>query len=191
MLPVPYLFAISRPPQVQTFVEGLQPQLFITVIFVQLEVFMVVCSVIYHCPTPQLAHFSLAYVAAGKYSTLTTTAFHLCQLYSIRNNYLPVFSVSLFYYQVVSLDIRSKLTQEQLSGGGNTVEDELDYPKLLNRVLPPDIRVLALCPAPPNFSARFDCKQRTYKYYFPRGNLNIEVCVNSCVLNCSQVLGDA
>ena len=85
----------------------------------------------------------------------------------------------------MSLDIRSKLTQEQLSGGGNTVEDELDYPKLLNRVLPPDIRVLAWCPAPPNFSARFDCKQRTYKYYFPRGNLNIEVCVNSCVLNCS------
>jgi tRNA pseudouridine38/39 synthase len=80
---------------------------------------------------------------------------------------------------VVSLDIRSKLTQEQLSGGGSTVEEELDYPKLLNRVLPVDIRVLAWCPAPPDFSARFDCKERTYKYFFPRGDLNIEVCISS------------
>lgn len=78
------------------------------------------------------------------------------------------------FCQVVSLDIRSKLTQEQLAGGGSTVEEELDYPKLLNRVLPADIRVLAWCPAPPDFSARFDCRHRTYKYYFPLGNLNIE-----------------
>jgi len=84
----------------------------------------------------------------------------------------------------VSLDIRSKLTQEQLSGGGNTVEEELDYPKLLNRVLPADIRVLAWCPAPPDFSARFDCRQRMYKYYFPRGDLNIEVCVNAGLSGC-------
>jgi tRNA U38,U39,U40 pseudouridine synthase TruA len=73
------------------------------------------------------------------------------------------------------------MTQEQLSGGGNTIEEELDYPKLLNRVLPPDIRVLAWCPTPPGFSARFDCKERTYKYFFPRGNLNIEVCISSGV----------
>ncbi|XP_069703341.1 tRNA pseudouridine(38/39) synthase isoform X2 [Periplaneta americana] len=77
------------------------------------------------------------------------------------------------FCQVVSLDIRSKLTQEQLSAGEGTTE-ELDYPKLLNRVLPPDIRVLAWCPAPPDFSARFNCKQRTYKYFFPRGNLDIK-----------------
>jgi tRNA pseudouridine38/39 synthase len=79
----------------------------------------------------------------------------------------------------VSLDIRSKLTQEQLSGGGNTVEEELDYPKLLNRVLPADIRVLAWCPAPPDFSARFHCKERMYKYFFPRGDLDIEVRISS------------
>jgi tRNA pseudouridine38/39 synthase len=79
---------------------------------------------------------------------------------------------------VVSLDIRSRLTQEQLSGGSN-VEEELDYPKLLNRVLPADIKVLAWCPAPPDFSARFDCKERTYKYFFPRGDLDIEVCISS------------
>ncbi|KAJ9643634.1 pseudouridine synthase deg1 [Coniosporium tulheliwenetii] len=43
------------------------------------------------------------------------------------------------------------------------INDELPYPSLLNRVLPPDIRVLAWCPSPPpNFSARFNCKERRY-----------------------------
>lgn len=47
------------------------------------------------------------------------------------------------------------------------VADELPYIQLLNRVLPPDIRILAWCPNPPsNFSARFSCKERRYKYFF-------------------------
>jgi len=34
-------------------------------------------------------------------------------------------------------------------------------------LLPPDIRVLAWCPSPPaDFSARFACKERQYKYFF-------------------------
>jgi len=46
-------------------------------------------------------------------------------------------------------------------------EDELPYMQLLNRVLPPDIRVYAWCPdPPPNFDARFSCKERRYKYFF-------------------------
>jgi tRNA pseudouridine38/39 synthase len=45
--------------------------------------------------------------------------------------------------------------------------DELPYIQLLNRVLPPDIRVYAWCPNPPSdFSARFSCKERRYKYFF-------------------------
>ncbi|KAF1931227.1 pseudouridylate synthase 3 [Didymella exigua CBS 183.55] len=45
--------------------------------------------------------------------------------------------------------------------------DELPYMQLLNRVLPPDIRVYAWCPnPPPDFSARFSCKERRYKYFF-------------------------
>ncbi|KAF2133857.1 pseudouridine synthase [Dothidotthia symphoricarpi CBS 119687] len=45
--------------------------------------------------------------------------------------------------------------------------DELPYIQLLNRVLPPDIRIYAWCPnPPPNFSARFSCKERRYKYFF-------------------------
>lgn len=47
------------------------------------------------------------------------------------------------------------------------VRDELPYIQALNRVLPPDIRVLAWCPdPPPGFNARFSCKERRYRYFF-------------------------
>lgn len=47
------------------------------------------------------------------------------------------------------------------------VNDEIPYAQILNRLLPPDIRVLAWCPSPPpGFSARFSCKERRYKYFF-------------------------
>ncbi|KAK4542022.1 hypothetical protein LTR36_007222 [Oleoguttula mirabilis] len=49
----------------------------------------------------------------------------------------------------------------------DTIRDEHPYIQLLNRVLPPDIRILAWCPhPPPNFSARFSCKERRYRYFF-------------------------
>lgn len=47
------------------------------------------------------------------------------------------------------------------------VHDEIPYTHVLNRLLPPDIRVLAWCPnPPPDFSARFSCKERRYRYFF-------------------------
>ena len=47
------------------------------------------------------------------------------------------------------------------------VVDELPYPRLLNRLLPPDIRILAWCPTtPPEFSARHHCRERQYRYFF-------------------------
>ena len=47
------------------------------------------------------------------------------------------------------------------------VKDEIPYPRLLNRLLPADIRVLAWCPnPPPEFSARFSCRERQYRYFF-------------------------
>lgn len=52
--------------------------------------------------------------------------------------------------------------------------DEINYVQLLNRVLPQEIRVLAWCPVPQGFSARFDCCRRTYKYFFPRGGLDLQ-----------------
>ncbi|EGX94232.1 pseudouridylate synthase 3 [Cordyceps militaris CM01] len=47
------------------------------------------------------------------------------------------------------------------------IADEIPYPMVLNRLLPPDIRILAWCPSPPpNFSARFSCRERQYRYFF-------------------------
>jgi tRNA pseudouridine38/39 synthase len=47
------------------------------------------------------------------------------------------------------------------------IADEIPYHIVLNHLLPPDIRILAWCPAPPlDFSARFSCKERQYKYFF-------------------------
>ncbi|KAI1780954.1 pseudouridine synthase [Hypoxylon cercidicola] len=45
--------------------------------------------------------------------------------------------------------------------------DELPYCRILNRLLPPDIRILAWCPkTPAEFSARHDCRERQYRYFF-------------------------
>ncbi|KAI0809529.1 pseudouridine synthase [Xylaria sp. FL0064] len=47
------------------------------------------------------------------------------------------------------------------------IADELPYPRLLNRLLPPDIRILAWCPTTPaDFSARHHCRERQYRYFF-------------------------
>lgn len=87
------------------------------------------------------------------------------------------------FSQVITLDLRSNLTEGL---GVITPEDycpdaksgsrtkEIEYVKVLNGVLPQEIRMLAWAPVQPSFSARFDCKQRTYRYFFPRGNLDID-----------------
>ncbi|KAI0885368.1 pseudouridine synthase [Annulohypoxylon maeteangense] len=49
----------------------------------------------------------------------------------------------------------------------NDFRDELPYCKMLNRLLPPDIQMLAWCPTTPaDFSARHDCRERQYRYFF-------------------------
>ncbi|CAD6977277.1 unnamed protein product [Tilletia controversa] len=47
--------------------------------------------------------------------------------------------------------------------------EELPYVVSLNRILPPTIRVHAWSPVRPDFSARFDCRYRHYKYFFTAG----------------------
>lgn len=54
-------------------------------------------------------------------------------------------------------------------------DEEIPYVRLLNEALPPDIRVLAWSPATFNFSPRSGCVGRTYKYFFPRGDLDIDL----------------
>lgn len=56
-------------------------------------------------------------------------------------------------------------------------DNELPYCKMLNRLLPKHIRVVAWSPVTEGFSARFDCGSRTYKYWFPRGELDVDVCI--------------
>ncbi|XP_075704973.1 tRNA pseudouridine(38/39) synthase [Rhinoderma darwinii] len=65
--------------------------------------------------------------------------------------------------QVVSLDLRSAAAGKP----------EVRYTQMLNRVLPPDIRVLSWAVVPSSFSARFSCRSRTYRYLFPRAKLDV------------------
>lgn len=53
-------------------------------------------------------------------------------------------------------------------------EQELKYVGTLNSALPPSIRVLAWSPVADDFSARFACKSRHYKYFFTSHGLDIE-----------------
>lgn len=64
--------------------------------------------------------------------------------------------------QVVALDMRWE------SKG-------VDYMNKLNSVLPPDIRVLGWAEVNPSFNARFDCLYRTYKYFFFKGDKDVEL----------------
>ena len=50
---------------------------------------------------------------------------------------------------------------------------ELDYPHILNHLLPSTIRILGWCPVSSDFSARFSASGRHYKYFFIRRTLNI------------------
>jgi tRNA pseudouridine38/39 synthase len=52
---------------------------------------------------------------------------------------------------------------------------EYDYPALLNRCLPPEIRVLGWSTIPESFSARFSAQYREYKYFIvDDGKLDVE-----------------
>lgn len=84
------------------------------------------------------------------------------------------------FEQTISIDLRSRVAvADQLTGDG--VKTELNYCSLLNKVLPKNIRAVAWCPLiTPTFSARFDCQARTYKYFFPRGDLNVEKMAEAC-----------
>ncbi|XP_011499598.1 PREDICTED: tRNA pseudouridine(38/39) synthase [Ceratosolen solmsi marchali] len=75
------------------------------------------------------------------------------------------------FSQVISIDIRSRL---DLVKQGSLI-DEIPYCKILNRLLPKNIRCICWAPVGDMISARFNCNWRGYKYFFPRGNLNIDL----------------
>ena len=82
--------------------------------------------------------------------------------------------------QVISIDVRSQVhPEEQLTQTG--IDSEINYCSILNKALPKQIRAISWRPlATPNYSARFDCTDRTYRYFFPRGNLDLEKMNEAC-----------
>jgi len=90
--------------------------------------------------------------------------------------------------QVISLWVRSALKSnkdvDQGDGEGGKGEpdsrkSELHYVSILNRVLPDTIRVLAWSPVSPDFSARFACRYRHYKYFFSSRGLDLSLMQNA------------
>lgn len=75
--------------------------------------------------------------------------------------------------QVISLRLRSCLNESELQDPANDSK-ELDYLKILNSQLPPDVVAYELClRPPPDFDARFSCVSRHYRYYFRGEGLDL------------------
>ncbi|KAI9491350.1 pseudouridine synthase, partial [Zychaea mexicana] len=77
--------------------------------------------------------------------------------------------------QVIALNVRK------------TSGSDLPYLRMLNSALPPDIRVLGWTPVPDSFNARFDCRSRTYHYYFPANN---DICIDRIRKAATYLLGE-
>ncbi|CCX34905.1 Similar to tRNA pseudouridine(38/39) synthase; acc. no. P31115 [Pyronema omphalodes CBS 100304] len=99
--------------------------------------------------------------------------------------------------QVVGVRVRStRPTDPEKLAEWDEVRDEMPYTQILNRLLPHSIRVLSWAPNPPaDFSARFNCRARHYRYFFtnpmlspqtPNGKLDIE----AMKLAASYFIGD-
>ncbi|KAJ7623529.1 pseudouridine synthase [Roridomyces roridus] len=81
-------------------------------------------------------------------------------------------------------------TDRGVSAGGQVVslwvrtsrKTEHSYTLLLNRILPLTIRVLAWSPVTPEFSSRFACTSRHYKYFFAPDGLDISRMVEAANL---------
>lgn len=63
---------------------------------------------------------------------------------------------------------------------------ELNYVDILNHNLPDHIKVIAWAPIKKEFSARFNCKSRSYSYIFPKGDL----CISSMQEALSYLIGE-
>lgn len=77
--------------------------------------------------------------------------------------------------QVISLNVRSALSAEEQALPEND-KKEIPYLTILNALLPPDIRLTAVCLRPPKgFDARFSCIYRHYKYLFKKEDLDLDL----------------
>nr|XP_039265573.1 tRNA pseudouridine(38/39) synthase-like [Styela clava] len=77
----------------------------------------------------------------------------------------------------------SEESQESHVSDEDNTNQELDYCSILNHVLPEEIRVTGWAPVDDEaFSARHHCVGRVYKYFFPKGVLNITKMNEACKL---------
>ncbi|CAG2121248.1 unnamed protein product, partial [Medioppia subpectinata] len=104
------------------------------------------------------------------------------------------------FSQTISLDVRTNLKagkgvitpDDYVDDGrddetnGDSEPQEINYIMILNNVLPENIRVICWTPVETDFSARFDCKSRSYKYLFPKGGLDVE----RMRIGCNYLLGE-
>ncbi|OXV08448.1 hypothetical protein Egran_03789 [Elaphomyces granulatus] len=91
----------------------------------------------------------------GRLQDTATTLVNTCEGQILEDQHIPPI-----------LDA-SGLEDSSTVQGWDDVTDELPYIHILNNVLPKDIRVLAWCPhPPPDFDARFSCRERQYRYFF-------------------------
>ncbi|XP_055838284.1 tRNA pseudouridine(38/39) synthase [Episyrphus balteatus] len=94
------------------------------------------------------------------------------------------------FCQVISIDLRSKFPEDQ-HFTDETIKNEIDYCGLLNKVLPKNIQCIAWMPLRcKEYSARFDCKKRTYRYFFPIGDLKLQSMREGCELLTKSVDAD-
>jgi tRNA pseudouridine38/39 synthase len=86
--------------------------------------------------------------------------------------------------QVIALHLRSTVREGvgMVSSPSEETEvlkkakgQEISYARALNNVLPDDIKVLAWAPVPLDYSARFSCLYRTYKYFFMKSDLDTDL----------------
>lgn len=71
---------------------------------------------------------------------------------------------------VIPEDVASLQNEDSHDDDDDTplpAEQEIQYCRVINRILPPDIKAYAWCAnPPPDFSARFSCRERQYRYFF-------------------------
>lgn len=76
---------------------------------------------------------------------------------------------------VITLLIKSSFRDDDTNPDTN-----INYDAILNRYLPKSIRITGWTIVPLDFSARFNCTLRKYKYFFYKNNLNIKLMEEAC-----------
>jgi tRNA pseudouridine38/39 synthase len=77
---------------------------------------------------------------------------------------------------IVTLNVKSKIANPNRSFQ-LTDSDHKEYPydMMINERLPPEIRITGWAPAPDDFSARYSCIQRKYRYFFILEDINLDL----------------